>query len=332
MDTETIEPVEPSAASPLRRMTSEDRVSRPPLSEPDWFGARFARLLENRLRKASDPKATCRFKSVRIVKFSDTMEAPDEATLAVAVAPQGGFGGFTVVDSQLASRVIEAALGAPTDEDEEAGRPITGVDEALLTPLLSELFQCFSAAAAEAQGVALDEGITFHRFARGASSILDLEPEADMIEVEIALILCGGAPAKTIRVAAPVSALEQLRGAATFEPEEAEIFEPPPDPVWDRAMRRAANRAEIKLAVVLRRMRLSVGEASELRPGDVLPLSLDGGLSVELALSGPDGPTEEQCVCTGQLGVAGDWRAVKINEPPADNLIAQAAPYLEAIS
>ena len=64
----------------------------------------------------------------------------------------------------------------------------------------------------------------------------------------------------------------------------------------------------------------------------MLPLSADGGLSVELTLSGPDGPTEERCVCTGQLGVAGDWRAVKIIEPPADNLIAHAAPYLEAVS
>lgn len=335
LDTETIETAEPVAPSPLRRMTSEDRVARPPLSEPDWFGGRFARLVENRLRATVDPRASCRFTKVRIAKFHDTLDEPDEATLAVAATPQGGFGGFSVVDSELAARIIEASIGADPSADDEAGdarkRPLTGVDEAMMAPLISDLFTCFSAAAAEAQGIALDDGLVFRRFTRGASSILDLEPEADMIEVEVALALRAGTQAKSIRLAAPVSALEQLRGAV-IEPEEAEIFDAPPDPIWDRAMRRAANRAEIKLAVVLRRMRLSVGDAADLRPGDVLPLSADGGLSVELTLSGPDGPTEERCVCTGQLGVAGDWRAVKIIEPPADNLIAHAAPYLEAVS
>lgn len=333
METETIEPAEsaaPAGPSPLRRMASADRVARPPLSEPDWFGARFARLLENRLRVASDPQATCRFARVRIVKFADLLAKPDETTLAIAVTPQGGFGGLSAIDSELASRVIEAALGAPTVENASADRPITGVDQALMTPLMEDLFGCFSAAAAEAQGVALDEGITFRRFARGASSVLDMESDADMIELQVSLVLRGGAPPKTISVAAPVAALEQIRGAARIEPDEAETFEAPPDPVWDRAMRRAANRAEIKLAVVLRRMRLSIGEASELRPGDVLPLSLDDGLGVELALTGPTGPTEERCVCTGQLGVAGEWRAVKIIEPPDDSLIAAAAPFLEA--
>ena len=71
-------------------------------------------------------------------------------------------------------------------------------------------------------------------------------------------------------------------------------------------------------------MQLSAGDVGDLRVGDVLPLSLDGGMDVTLALSSPDGVAEEGVLCAGYLGAAGDSRAVMITEPPHHSVVAEA--------
>ena len=91
-------------------------------------------------------------------------------------------------------------------------------------------------------------------------------------------------------------------------------------------MRSAAAGADVKLLTVLRRLRMSVGEASDLRPGDIIPLSIDSGMEVEIVLPGAEGGY----LCAGQLGAANERRAVMITDPPDEALCANIGRLLSA--
>lgn len=312
-----------SEASPLRRKTSGERVGRAPITDLDKFARRFARLLEHRLRVTFDTAATCRFESVDTRKFSALNPTPETASVAVAVTPDGLFSGFATVESVLVARVIETALGVGGVDPDPVDRRMTAVDESLVRPFVEDVFASFGAAIEAAWGPTVASGLRFERYVEAAAVLLEVEADSDMLDFSLSVGLRPDAPPVSFGLTFSLGGLERLKVAETT------LVEPEPkppvlDPIWSRAMRRAAAGAEMKSVAILRRVRMNMGEASEMRPGDIIPLSLDGGMNVELALVGEDGPT----ICYGALGAADDRRAMKVDVSPSDELVGSVKAIL----
>ncbi|MEL6793988.1 MAG: hypothetical protein AAFP78_11065, partial [Pseudomonadota bacterium] len=240
--------------------------------------------------------STVRFETVETRKFSSLEPTPEAAVIAVAVSTDGAFSGFATIDNVLAARIIETALGVPDIDPSPPERPMTSVDEALARPFVDDAFSCFGAAIEAEWGPTIASGLLFERFVASSSALLEIEAGSDMLDFTIAVALRPDAAPTRFGMTFSLGGLERLK-AVYDAPEEA----PPPavnrDPVWSRAMRRAAAGAEMKTVAVLRRVRMNLGEASEMRPGDIIPLSLDGGMNVEIALTGEDAPV----ICYGAL-------------------------------
>lgn len=309
--------------SPIRRKISDERVGRAPFASVDRFGAQFARLLELRLRAATGGEALCRHGGATVSKFAALEPPGDHSSLAVAETPDGGFAGYVEVDPAIVARIIESAMNAPPGDKPAPVRALTRVDEALAQPLVHDCLDCFSAAAeADWKSPSLG-GLSFQRYARSNAKFLELEAECDILELSVAVILREDAPETHLKVRLLVAALDRLKGVAP-QIETVRQLAAPPDPRWSYAMRCAAAGSDIRLSTVLRRLKMSVGEAAELQPGDIVPLSFDGGMEVELVLPGRDGGY----VCAGQLGAADDRRAVMITDPPEEAFRAMVSRLL----
>lgn len=308
--------------SPIRRKISDERVGRAPFASVDRFGKQFARLFEARLRAATGGDSLCRFIGAAMSKFASLDPPGKMSSLAVAELLDGGFAGYIEVDPPIMARIIESAMNAPTTDDPAPARALTRVDEALAQPLVCDFLDCFSTVAEAEWKTPVDGGLGFQRFAKADARFLELEAESDILELTAAVNFRAEAPEATLRIRLLVSALDRLKGAA---PAPQEVAHPPApvDPRWSYAMRSAAAGSDIKLLTVLRRLRMSVGEATDLRPGDIVPLSFDEGMEVEIVLPGAEGGY----VCAGQLGAANDRRAVMVSDPP-DQMLCETVGRL----
>ena len=304
-----------NAPSPLRRKTSGERVGRPPFPELEKFGPRLARLFEHRIKSFVGAEAGCRFESLEVMKFSALPPTPEDAVIAIAALPTGGFGGYFTLDAALAAQIIDASLGSPSDSAPSPTRRLTPVDEAMALPFVEELFGAFNSSAEAAWGAAHADGLVFSRYAGSTAALIEMEAEAEMLAIDLSVGFGPDAAGARIALRFSLAALDRMRGAQPTI-EEVEPEPAPRDPLWSAAMRRAAAQADLKLLAVLRRMRMNLGEASEMRPGDIIPLSRDGGMRVEIALAGAEGGV----LCAGLLGAADDRRAARIEEPPDPNL------------
>lgn len=303
-----------NAPSPLRRKTSGERVGRPPLPDLERFGPRLARLIEHRLRSVFGAPVGCRFDALAMTKFGAAGPTAPESSVAVACLDDGVFAGFLDVDTGLVARILELSLGLPPSETDPPARRPTPVDQALARPFAEDLLDCLSAAIDTAFGSPSASPILFSRYVSSTAALLEIEADADMLEIGLSIAFTPNAPARKIALRVTLAALDRMRGAP---PEREEPAPPPPrDPRWGVAMRRAAAGADLRMIAVLRRMRMNLGEASEMRPGDIIPLSRDGGMNVELALAGQ----AATCISAGRLGAANDRRAVKIVSPPDPEL------------
>ncbi|MEL7464933.1 MAG: FliM/FliN family flagellar motor C-terminal domain-containing protein [Pseudomonadota bacterium] len=280
-------------------------------------------MLEHQLRVTFGTAATVRFEAADTKKFGKLDPTPEAATIAVAVTPDGAFSGFATIDNVLAARIIETALGVPEPDPDPPERSMTAVDEALAEPFARDVFACFGAAIEAAWGTTRSSGLRFDRYVSAAAGLLEVEAESDMLDFSVSIALRPDAAPSRFGMTFSLGGLEQLKAVEARE--DAPKLSPPVlDPVWSRAMRRAAAGAEIKTVAVLRRVRMNLGEATEMRPGDIIPLSLDGGMNVEVALTGEDAPV----VCHGALGAADDRRAVKVDLPPEAELVADVNAVL----
>lgn len=309
--------------SPIRRKISDERVGRAPFASIERFGKQFARLFEARLRAATGGASLCRFVGANVAKFAALDPPGESSSLAVAELLDGAFAGYLEVDPTIMARIIESAMNAPAADGSAPTRALTRVDEALAQPLVCDFLDCFSSVAETDWRTPVVGGLGFQRYAKADARFLELEAETDVLELSVAVKFRAEAPEAVMKVRLLVAALDQLRGASPTPPEA--VHSPAPlDPRWSHAMRSAAAGSDVKLLTVLRRLRMSVGDATDLKPGDVIALSFDEGMNVEIVLPGGDGGY----LCAGQLGAADDRRAVMISDPPDETLCATVGRLL----
>lgn len=220
--------------------------------------------------------------------------------------------GLAALDMQLRAAVVEMeTVGALIDAPAEDRAP-TGTDQIMVAPMMRAFLQALPEAIAPTPLAGWADGITPGAgFAdtRAAGLILtDCAYRILRLEVELGVAERAG----LILLALPLAVATE------------ELPLPVPEaPPWAQAFPSAVARAPARLDALLHRFSVSLATAEALRVGTLLPLP---GATVEnLRLLADDG----RVVGTAKLGQMGGMRAVRLQVPPAPEMIAlgtSAAP------
>ncbi len=277
---------------------SQDRIVRGRLPTLEMINERFARhfriSLFNLLRRAAEISVG----GVQMIKFSEyvhTLFVPTSLNL-VRVAPLRGTGLF-VIDPNLVFAVVDNFFGGTGKfHTKVEGREFTPTELRVVKMLLDLAFEDLREAWKPAMPVAfryLNSEVN-PQFANIVSPTEVVVVTRFRIEIEGK----GG----EFHVTLPYSMVEPIRDVldAGVQADRGER-----DDRWTNALRRDIERAQVELGGTLIELDLSLREIVALKPGDVIPIDLPGGVLVEV---------QGVPVFRGTLGVSRGNQAVRVVE------------------
>jgi len=231
--------------------------------------------------------------------------------LFVLLESRAGDTALIALEMRLVDHIVEILAGGEPDEWETLPtRTPTTIDSALSKQVIAAVMETFRAEIrALADGIAL-EPLERRRVEHLPTNLQYLLPEQKYLMFKGNLDIGDGARSGDLHLALPLTWLEPVedvvRRLGMFRAHgESEH--------WRRHMRDVARVTPLPLTAVIDRCRMSVGELSRLRVGDVFRLSEATLDDVVLEL---DTGAEGRPVARGRLGSWKQMKAIRLSEPP----------------
>lgn len=247
----------------------------------------------------------------RVEPLAELVDGLPVPGLFVLLEGRAGETALVALEMRLVDHIVEILAGGEPDAGETLPtRTPTDIDAALASQVIATVMTSFRAElAALADGIAL-EPLDCGRVETLPTSLQFLLPEQKYLMIRGNLDIGDGARSGDLSLALPLTWLEPVEEAVrhmgAFRTQgESEH--------WRRHMRAVARLTPLPLAAVIERRRMSVGELSRLKAGDVFRLSEATLDDVVLELDTGAGPRP---VARGRLGSYKQTKAIRLSEPP----------------
>lgn len=278
-------------------LATQQRIVRGRMPTLEMINGRFARLLRNGLFNLLRRSPEIAVKPLNIVKFSDyiqTLAVPASMNM-VKISPLRGTALF-VLDATLVFTLVDQFFGGQGLHAKIEGRDFTRTENRIVQLLLAQAFADMREAwsgIATLQPEYLNSEIN-PQFANIVSPSEIVVVTAFKIEFDGA----GG----HLHITLPFSMIEPIRDVldSGMQSDRAER-----DENWSHRLREEINDVQIELVPVLGQATVSLERLLHLRPGDLLPCSFDGSITLF---------TEGVPLVRGTYGAAHGQQALKVIE------------------
>lgn len=278
-------------------LATQQRIVRGRMPTLEMINGRFARLLRNGLFTLLRRSPEIAVKPVQIVKFSEytqTLAVPASMNM-VKLNPLRGTALF-VLDAKLVFAVVDQFFGGQGLHAKIEGRDFTRTENRILQLLLTQAFADLHEAwsgIAELRPEYLNSEIN--------PQFANIVSPSELVVVTAFKINFDGDGGQ-LDITLPFSMIEPIRDVldSGLQSDRAER-----DENWTRRLREELNEVSIELTPVLGQATLSLERLMHLKPGDVIPCSFDG--SVTLLAEGLP-------ILRGSYGAARGQQAVKVTE------------------
>ncbi len=305
----------------LRRKIGDSRVGRAPIRDIGYVSDMFARFLNAEMRSALRWPVVVTVIDHELMKLGPAMkQAEPGAIFAVAEAP-GGFGGAMILNPSFLFRWLGAQTGCDgTIQGPEDQRDFTSIDASLTADLVASVIDCFERAVAPDGDDMFKKSLSFSRFVKERSAIIDAEDTMDVLNIRIAVKISGEETGRSFEFFVPLAVLDIYKAAEKkVNPEKTESSKN--DTLWASTMLAAANAAEFRLVAVLHEKKMNVGDIRDLKPGAIINLPHVRKMPIELRMDTTKGVAREAGIGNGILGVVDGQRAIRMSEPAKEEFI-----------
>lgn len=306
--------------SVIARKLGGRRVGRAPIRRVDEIGENFARILDERLRALLRTIVRASVADCEVRRLSRALERiPAPAMMGVVAVSGAEPKALASLSGDLVNNVVDLRLGGdPATAPRLAARPFTAIDGALCVDFVAATISAFEGSMRLDLGAEAANRMRFERFEQHASMIRIAPEHSDALALRLDLEIGEAGRRGALDLVLPLAVLDVYR-AASRPAEQA----PGQGDLWSAHMARAALAAPVRLDAVLERLKMSVSELEDLRPGSVIPLSPRCRGSVSLAVQGGG------ALAAGRLGAADGRKAVKLADPPPPELVERIRALAE---
>lgn len=278
-------------------LATQQRIVRGRMPTLEMINGRFARLLRNGLFSLLRRSPEIGVKPVNILKFSEytqTLAVPASMNM-VKLNPLRGTALF-VLDATLVFAIVDQFFGGQGLHAKIEGRDFTRTENRIVRLLLDQAFadmrEAWSGIAAlEPEYLSSEINPQF-------ATIVSPSEIVVVTSFKIDFEGAGG----QFHITLPFSMIEPIRDVldSGMQSDRAER-----DENWTRRLRQELNDVQIELTPVLGTANLSLERVLHLKPGDVIPCSFDGNISLF---------AEGVPIVRGHYGAAHGQHAVKVSE------------------
>lgn len=304
----------------LRRKIGDSRVGRAPIRDISYVSDMFARFLNAEMRSALRWPVVVNVLGHELMKLGPAMQQAEEGAIHAVAESSGSFGGAMILNPTFLFRWLGAKTGCdgsiPGAEDQ---RDFTSIDASLTADLVTSVVDCFERAVAP-EGISKPKkSLSFSRFVKERSAIIDAEDAMDVLNIRISVKISGEETGRDFAFFVPLAVLDVYKAAEKKVKPETEGSKN--ETLWASTMLAAANAAEFRLVAVLHEKKMNVGDIRDLKPGAVITLPHIRKMPIELRMDTSKGVAREAGIGHGVLGVADGQRAIRMSEPPKEEFI-----------
>lgn len=305
----------------LRRKIGDSRVGRAPIRDISYVSDMFARFLNAEMRSALRWPVVVDVLGHELMKLGPAMEQAQPGAIYAVTEASGSFGGAIILNPSFLFRWLGAQTGCDGSiQGPEEQRDFTSIDASLTSDLISSVIDCFERAVTPEGDAKPKKSLTFSRFVKERSAIIDAEDTMDVLNIRLSVKISGEEAGRSFEFFVPLAVLDVYKAAEKkAKPEAAET--PKNDTLWASTMLAAANAAEFRLVAVLHEKKMNVGDIRDLKPGAIINLPHIRKMPVELRMDTPKGVSREAGIGNGVLGVVDGQRAIRMSEPPKEDFI-----------
>ena len=315
----------------LRRKIGDSRVGRSPIRDIGYVSDLFARLLNERLRTLLRWPVVVEVDSYEVMKFGPAIGQAENGALFAVAQVSSNFGGTVILNPSFLFGWLDALTGCDGSiADPESIRDFTSIDATLTQDFVGNVIDSFERAILpEANSKAIGS-LSFSRFIKDRSSILDAEDTMDVLNIRMSMKIGGAEQARSFDMLVPLGVLDVYKAAEKgSKPDKAANADAKKnETLWASTMLAAANEAEFRLVAVLHEKKMNVGDIRDLKPGSVILLPHVRKMPIELRMDTAKGVAREPTVGNGALGVVDGQRAIRMSEP----LMEEFTNYLQSFS
>jgi len=218
---------------------------------------------------------------------------PDPVCLQLFRAEPGGHPGMFSLEVPLAFAFVDRLLGGGGQVLAQ-NKPLTEIEQAVITPLFHSICQRLGAAWADFAQVRFRPT----EMAARPREVQSLPPQEPVLQ--ITFTVSNEAAVGDMNICLPLGLINALVPPPYAASETADATQ---------ALRRAVAAAPLRLSVELGRAEITIHELLNLQPGQVIRLDTRPGRSLALAVEG-------QPYFAGEPGLSGNRRAVQITSTP----------------
>lgn len=305
----------------LRRKIGDSRVGRAPIRDISYVSEMFARFLNAEMRSVLRWPVVVNVMDHELMKLGPAMQQAQPGAIFAVTEASGGFGGAMILNPSFLFRWLGAQTGCDgTIQGQEDQRDFTSIDASLTTDLVTSVIDSFERAVAPEGDVKLKKSLTFSRFVKERSTIIDAEDTMDVLNIRLAVKISGEETGRSFEFFVPLAVLDIYKAAEKkVKPEKIESSKN--DTLWASTMLAAANAAEFRLVAVLHEKKMNVGDIRDLKPGTIINLPHIRKMPIELRMDTEKGVAREAGIGNGVLGVVDGQRAIRMSEPPKEEFI-----------
>lgn len=305
----------------LRRKIGDSRVGRAPIRDISYVSDMFARFLNAEMRSVLRWPVVVNVIDHELMKLGPAMQQAQPGAIFAVAEASGGFGGAMILNPSFLFRWLGAQTGCDGSiQGQEDQRDFTSIDASLTADLVSSVIDSFERAVAPEGEDKLKKSLSFSRFVKERSAIIDAEDTMDVLNIRLAVKISGEETGRSFEFFVPLAVLDIYKAAEKkVKPEKAESSKN--DTLWASTMLAAANAAEFRLVAVLHEKMMNVGDIRDLKAGAIINLPHIRKMPVELRMDTEKGVAREAGIGNGVLGVVDGQRAIRMTEPPKEEFI-----------
>ncbi|RMF33768.1 MAG: hypothetical protein D6754_16335 [Alphaproteobacteria bacterium] len=304
----------------LRRKISGARVSRPPIPRIEEIGEDFAKLLDDRLRRYLVTITSTIILGCEVKKLARVLEAIEVPAMLGVIEVRGApVSALVNISNDLLYHIVDLRLGGDSEVSPvPAARSITVLDCALCASFVEVMLDAFAEALSVNLGIPGIQPMTFSKFEQHVNMARIAPENADVLVINASLDIGEAARSGEFDLIIPLSALDTFKAASSRQPK---LSSKATDDLWSQRMVQAAAEAPVRMSAIIHRLHLDIAAIEAWKPGEVLPIPGSARERVELVIPGQ----EATPLATGRLGAMEEMKAVKLTQPPHEELRAALA-------
>ena len=305
----------------LRRKIGESRVGRAPIRDISYVSDMFARFLNAELRSVLRWPVVVKVASHELMKLGPAMKRAEPGAIYAVAEASSSFGGAMILNPSFLFRWLGAQTGCDgTIEGPEEQRDFTSIDASLTADLVTCVVDSFERAVAPEGDGKAPKSLTFSRFVKDRSAIIDAEDTMDVLNIRLSVKIGGEETMRDFEFFVPLAVLDVYK-AAEKKAKPDKVEDSKNETLWASTMLAAANEAEFRLVAVLHEKKMNVGDIRDLKAGSIISLPHIRKMPIELRMDTEKGVAREAGIGNGVLGVVDGQRAIRMTDPPMEEFI-----------